>query len=147
MREVSRPTRREFLGRMGLSVGAASALQSLGCGLGPGPHACSALPDGGPARTEDAMAHALLAHIDTFVVVMLENRSFDHLLGALRLDRDYVAAAQIAGLTGGESNFDPAGEIVRVARMPGDGRGTIIPQHDWRSVQKTFNGGRNDGFV
>jgi phospholipase C len=141
------PTRREALGQLGLGLGAA-VLPAMGCGLGPGPPACPApgalLPPGAPV---EAMARALLAPIDTFVVLMLENRSFDHLLGGLRLDRDYPGASLIAGLTGEESNPGADGAPVRVARMPGDGRGTFNPHHDWRHMQTAWNGGRNDGFV
>jgi phospholipase C len=81
------------------------------------------------------------------VVVMLENRSFDHLLGGLRLDSAYPGAAALDGLTGREANLNAHGQVVRVARMPGDGRGSLIPAHDWSHVLETFNGGRNDRFV
>jgi phospholipase C len=139
------PTRRRVLGQLGLGLGA-GLLPTFGCGLGPrvceGPR-----PNLLPASTRDAEARALLADIDTFVVVMLENRSFDHLFGALRLDPGYAAAAQIAGLTGQEFNLDSAGRIVNIARMPGDGSGNVNPEHDWRSAHATFNRGRNDGFV
>ena len=37
--------------------------------------------------------------------------------------------------------------MVRVSRMPGDGRGSYIPAHDYRSVRETFNDGKNDRFV
>jgi phospholipase C len=113
-----------------------------------GPDVCGAPPpDRAPQSERDAQARALLSGIDTFVVVMLENRSFDHLLGALRLDRAYPAAAHLSGITGNESNLDSQGRVVTIAPMPGDGRGTINPEHDWRSVRATFNQGRNDAFV
>ena len=50
-----------------------------------------------------AAAGSLLQAIDTFVVVMLENRSFDNLLGGLKLDAVYPAAATIDGVTGSET--------------------------------------------
>lgn len=52
-----------------------------------------------PATT----SHDLLSKIECFVVLMLENRSFDHLLGFLKAENP-----RIAGLSGTESNFaDP----------------------------------------
>jgi phospholipase C len=138
-------TRREVLGHLGLGVGAA-LLSGTGCGLGP--DVCGTPPpEVPPGSAQDAQGRALLAPIDTFVVLMLENRSFDHLLGGLRMDRGYAAAGAIAGLTGTETNPDGAGGLVQVARLPGDGSGNMVPEHDWRSVARTFNGGRNDGFV
>src|SRR5687768_5591366 len=105
-------TRREVLGGVGLGLGAA-ALSGSGCGLGP--EICGAPPPEVPPSSErDAQARALLGSIDTFVVVMLENRSFDHLLGGLRMDRGYAGAARIAGLTGQESNPDDRGGLVQV---------------------------------
>jgi phospholipase C len=47
-----------------------------------------------------------LGKIDHIVVLMMENRSFDHMLGYLRLERHRV---DVDGLTGGESNKDDAG--------------------------------------
>jgi phospholipase C len=138
-------TRRTLLGQLGLGLGA-GLLPNLGCGLGAkvceGPR-----PNLLPASARDAQARALLADIDTFVVVMLENRSFDHLFGALSFDPGYPAAGRIAGLTGREFNLDPAGSRVQIARMPGDGSGNVNPQHDWRSARATFNQGRNDAFI
>jgi phospholipase C len=135
--------RREMLRGLGLGAGLLSA---AGCGLGPA--VCGAPPPAaGPSNQRDRLARALLSHIDTFVVVMLENRSFDHLLGGLRLDARYPGAAHLEGLTGQEGNLDSQGRFVNVARMPGDGRGSFNPHHDWRSVQATFNGGGNDRFL
>jgi phospholipase C len=134
-----------------------AALRQIGVGLGAGllPGACSLgpqvcenpPPERAPATMRDAQARALLAHIDTFVVVMLENRSFDNFMGGLRLDAHYPAASRIDGLSGQEHNLDAQGQIVRVSRMPGDGRGNYIPVHDYRSVRETFNDGKNDRFV
>jgi phospholipase C len=138
-------TRRDALVRLGTGLGA-GLLSGAGCGLGP--RVCSEpLPEALPRSERDVAARALLSHIDTFVVVMLENRSFDHLLGGLRTDRDYPARSQIEGLTGAESNPDSEGRPVMVARMPGDGRGTVNPEHHWQEVHATFNQGHNDRFV
>jgi phospholipase C len=137
--------RRQALGALGLGVGAA-LLPGLGCSLGP--EVCSgARPEAAPVTPQDAEAHALLSHIDTFIVVMLENRSFDHFLGGLKLDRSYQAGASMSGLSGNESNLDSEGRQIMIGRMPGDGRGSFNPAHDWQSVRAAFNQGRNDGFI
>jgi phospholipase C len=141
---ADRLTRRRFLGQLGIGIG--TGLIPGACSLGP--TVCGAPPpDVVPASARDAAARALLAHIDTFVVLMLENRSFDHLLGGLRLDRSYPAHAQIEGLTGGESNLDLSGRPVTIGPMGGDGSGSFTPKHDAVSVHASFNGGRNDGFL
>jgi phospholipase C len=54
-----------------------------------------------------------LNNIDHFVVLMLENRSFDCMLGKL-----YPAAADFDGLTGTESNPNPPGPPVTVWNAP-----------------------------
>src|SRR4051812_26819847 len=46
----------------------------------------------------------LLAGIDHIVVLMMENRSFDHFLGALKTDAGYAGKTKIEGLSGTESN-------------------------------------------
>ncbi|HET9112818.1 MAG TPA: alkaline phosphatase family protein [Burkholderiales bacterium] len=58
----------------------------------------------------------LLAHIRHIVVLMLENRSFDHMLGLLYADRHNVSPAghPFDGLTGRESNPDVHDKAVRV---------------------------------
>ncbi len=57
-----------------------------------------------------------LAAIDHVVVLMLENRSFDHMLGSLYADSGNVAPAgqPDEGLTGSESNPDSNGQPVAV---------------------------------
>ncbi len=57
-----------------------------------------------------------LASINHIVVLMLENRSFDHMLGLLYQDRGNVSLANqpFEGLTGTESNRDSQGNAVTV---------------------------------
>ncbi len=54
----------------------------------------------------------MLSSIDHIVVLMLENRSFDHMLGFLR-----PAGPDFEGLTGKETNPDPKGKPVPVFRI------------------------------
>lgn len=60
-----------------------------------------------------------LAQVQHFVVLMLENRSFDHMLGFLYADAGNVSPAgqPFEGLTGTESNPDAAGQQVTVFRI------------------------------
>jgi phospholipase C len=104
----------------------------------------------GPSRLRAGSGPTLtpaLAGVDALVVLMLENRSFDHLLGGLRSDPAYPGRDSIDGLRGDESNPDPRGRPVAVHRLAGDGRGNVSPAHRWDLVSRTWNGGRNDGFV
>jgi phospholipase C len=61
-----------------------------------------------------AVAQAALSKINHFVVLMLENRSFDNLLGRL-----YPKSATFDGLSGDEFNLDPAGKPIHVNNLPG----------------------------
>jgi phospholipase C len=144
MSSSKRVTRRELL-KAGLGVGAlAASLEACGAGANRcvgGAVPASPAPDGSAAAT----AQRLLAGIDTIVVVMLENRSFDHLFGALRSDPSYPAAAQVDGLTGSESNPDASGRPVGMMLAP-EGS-TLDPKHDWDSSHRAYNDGRNDGFI
>ncbi len=136
MSRTDQLTRRAAL-KLGLGAGA-FALGLDACGSGadrcpPGPVAAGAAA--GP-----------LSGIDTIVVVMMENRSFDHLFGALATDPSYPGAKVVDGLTGTETNLDSAGLPVTVNLAPAE-ISKLDPKHDWVSSHRAFNGGRNDGFV
>ena len=79
--------------------------------------------------------------IDTIVVMMMENRSFDH----------YFQGAAKAGLTDIEvapsnfANLDPDGKSIPIFR---DNTYCFVDTaHGWSSVHKQINGGKMDGFV
>lgn len=162
-----RLTRRAALQGIGLGIGAVA----MGCGseaggegpLGaePDPRGVEPPPSGGSpsgvAPPSDAGADVslpeppklspkeLLAGIEHIVVLMMENRSFDHFLGALSTDAAYASKATVDGLKGTESNPAPDGSSVAVFKMsnftPED------PPHGWDAARAQFNGGLNDGFV
>ena len=81
---------------------------------------------------EDLMASGL-ASIEHVVVLMLENRSFDHMLGFL-----YTGAGNVSpsgqpfdGLTGTESNPDASGQPVTVFKIePGTPNAYLMPGAD-----------------
>lgn len=82
-----------------------------------------------------------LDQIDHIVVVMLENRSFDHMLGYLKREG---GRQDVDGLTSSEVNFHD-GEPVPSARMAspmmnGD------PCHEWDCIEQQLSG-NNGGFV
>ena len=79
--------RREFLKRAGMLGGAAAALAAF-------PGCRQVFPSGfdpGPGLLDMSATHAPVDHI---VVVMMENRSFDHALGWLADDAAYIAAGK-----------------------------------------------------
>jgi len=95
------------------------------------------VPDAAPPPSPDV----LLAPIDTFVILCMENRSFDHYLGARKL----VEGVTLDGLDATMKNLDSSGLDVLVHAMsdytPND------PPHDWASVHGQWNNGAMDGFV
>lgn len=68
---------------------------------------------------------ATLNDIDHFVVLMLENRSFDNLLGKL-----YPGRADFAGLTGTETNLDTHGKAQPVWSTPVGPKDLCLPTPD-----------------
>jgi phospholipase C len=79
-----------------------------------------------------------LDNLQHLVVLMMENRSFDHMLGGLR-----AVDPRIDGLTGNESNPDTNGTLVKVqAKAQYQGQLTPDPDHDFSQVDlQIFNGG------
>ena len=78
--------------------------------------------------------------VDTFVVLMMENRSFDHYLGWMpRAD----------GRQGGLAYVDKAGQSHATQRLTPDwqGCGHPDPDHSWEGGRVQLNGGRCDGFL
>ena len=97
--------------------------------------------DAGPPPTSSE----LLAGIESVVVLMMENRSFDHFLGSLKLDTTYAQKGVVDGLTGMETNPDPNNAPIQAFKMsnftPAD------PPHGWDPSHRQWNMGKNDGFV
>jgi phospholipase C len=79
------------------------------------------------------MAVNLLSSINHIVVLMLENRSFDHMLGLLYSAQGNVSPSgqPYAGLTGTESNPDPDGTSVSAFAIdPSDANAYFMPGAD-----------------
>ena len=84
----------------------------------------------------------LRERIDTVVVLMMENRSFDHYFGALTLEE---GREDVDGLTADMSNPHPDGSEV----FPANTTVNCVedPPHSWNASHDQFNNGANDGFV
>lgn len=74
--------------------------------------------------------------IDTIVIVMMENRSFDHMLGQL-------PNAQVAepNVTNPDASGAPVARFHQTEYCFGD------TSHSWRGAHTEWDGGKNDGFV
>ncbi len=84
-----------------------------------------------------------LAPIDHIVVLMMENRSFDHMFGSLRRDE---GREDIDGLVGGETNPGADGEDVESFHLDVTRKLHHLP-HKWEPMHQAFAGGANTGFV
>lgn len=124
--------RRDFLARLAMGAG-------IGIGLA------------SKVGFEPLMAHASRLErrrlpsprnlpIDTFVVVMMENRSFDHLLGWM---------PKADGRQAGLSFSNSAGQSFPTYPLVPDyqGCGHPIPGHIWDEARVQFNNGAADGFL
>jgi phospholipase C len=106
----------------------------------------------GSNTVEDGEALRRLMKLQHIVVVMMENRSFDSMLGYLRRD----GMPELEGLVGDESNPSPDGSPVSVFEWgqaqtvfhpPEDHTGKILdPCHSPACVHEQLSGG-NKGFV
>ena len=94
---------------------------------------------GGPSLSADE----LLAPIEHIVVLMQENRSFDHMFGSLSLieGRD-----DVDGLTGMETNPGPQGGTIDIFEADPFRKLHHLP-HKWEPMHQAFNDGANSGFV
>jgi phospholipase C len=90
-----------------------------------------------------------LGKIDHIVVMMLENRSFDHMLGYLTLEK---GRTDINGLTGNETNLDDNENVIKVHHRtdtyfrndPGHGYTDVADQLTWPALTPDSS---NTGFV
>jgi phospholipase C len=98
-----------------------------------------------PGGSVVAVVSSQLAKVDHIVVVMLENRSFDHMLGYLSLEG---GRADVNGLAAGMSNAH-AGRSYPVhhlasTQMAGK---DLDPDHSGAATARQINGGLMNGFA
>lgn len=121
-------TRRDALKGLGALVGAAAAPDLLA--------ACTNTESGG--GTPDLMQPR---GITTIVTVCMENRSYDHYLGA----RSLVEKRPGDGLMAGMQVPDADGKMTPIHR--GDVACVADPPHGWDPSHTQWNAGKNDGFM
>ena len=88
-----------------------------------------------------------LANIDNIVVLMMENRSFDHMLGYLSLPTSQggMGRTDVDGLKGNEFNEYNGTKYPSFAVT--DSYFPLDPPHGHEPVELAINGGRMDGFA
>jgi len=123
-------TRRDFLG-------AAAGMTAVGIGGCGGGQTCATGPDG---KEVCALPQATEAPFDTVVVLMMENRSFDHMLGWL------------PGANGRQQSLayiDEAGTTHETWPLAPDFQGCRYqdPDHTWKGIAIQYADGRCDGFL
>jgi phospholipase C len=124
--------RREFLQKAALTGGLAMGMAGV---LGPD----AILGQAAAAQRVDVPSAKNLP-LDTIVVLMMENRSFDHYLGWLP-----GADGRQAGMT----YSDAAGQQFETHRLAPDWQGCAHPDpdHSWEGGRDQLDGGRMDGFL
>ncbi|TNE86866.1 MAG: twin-arginine translocation signal domain-containing protein [Deltaproteobacteria bacterium] len=92
-------------------------------------------------KPEEPLEPGTIEHV---VLVMMENRTFDHMLGSLSLveGRD-----DINGLQDGMSNPHPDGGDVPIRRMLPEENCLPDPPHSWSSSHAQYADGEMSGFV
>lgn len=93
----------------------------------------------------EAASSQNLSKVEHIVVLMLENRSFDHMLGYLSLE---AGRTDIDGLQPGMSNeHDGRQFLVRHLTSTQMAGKQLDPDHSGAATERQINGGRMDGFV
>ncbi|OGQ24446.1 MAG: hypothetical protein A2138_14070 [Deltaproteobacteria bacterium RBG_16_71_12] len=103
----------------------------------------SLLAPGCAGRLPPTFSPALLRdRIRTVVVLMMENRSFDHMFGSLSL---LEGRTDVDGLLPGMSNALADGTEVPIALA--DAPCILDPDHSWDGGRRQWDGGACDGFA
>lgn len=126
-------TRREFLQRTAIGAGLTAA---MGLALDPD----TVIAEAARRQRRRQIPSPRNMPVDTFVVLMMENRSFDHYLGWLP-----GADGRQAGL-----RFSDRHGNVHETHWLGSryqGCGFLDPDHSWQGGRTELDGGRMDGFL
>jgi phospholipase C len=127
-------TRREFLQKTAMTAGLAA---SAGLALHPDTLLAEAARQ---QRRSAPIPSPRNLPIDTFVVLMMENRSFDHYLGWL---------PNADGRQAGLQFTDNHGRTFATHRLKTDFQGCayLDPDHSWQGGRTELDQGRMDGFL
>src|SRR5262249_30610492 len=82
--------------------------------------------------------------IDTLVFLLMENRSYDHYLGARSLLEGKPGDGLVAGMACPDQN---GAGVASVQAAAGYGMCVPSPPHEWNPSHTEFDGATNDGFV
>jgi phospholipase C len=118
------------------------ALQGLTAAAALGPAALAAACGSPPSSSRPGTLELARQRIKTVVVLMMENRSFDHVFGSLSL---VEGRADVDGLVTGMMN--PASDGTAVTPREADLSCVPDPPHGWDASHAQWNDGANDGFV
>ena len=95
-----------------------------------------------PAETLPVGArHGDQIPVQHIIVLMQENRSFDHYFGRLPA----LGKTDVDGLPADASNPDAAGKAVKPFHL--DKYCTVDTEHSWGASHKQYDAGKNDGFI
>ncbi|MCU1459057.1 MAG: alkaline phosphatase family protein, partial [Actinomycetia bacterium] len=135
--QTSDISRRTFLG----ATAASAALVALEAGRSPRAFAAKPPATGSkPTRARKPLPPGSKAPFDTVVVLMLENRSFDHLLGWVPGANGKQAGLTYPDLTGAPAATYPLGTDFQ-------GCTEKDPWHTWETMVKHYNRGKVDGWL
>ena len=125
--------RREFLQRAALTAG-------IGAGVAAGLNAETLVAEAARVQRRVPLPSPRNLPIDTFVVLMMENRSFDHYLGWLPKADGRQAGLSYVGREGKRESTHPLAPDFQGCAHPD-------PAHGWFTGREQVNGGRMDGFL
>jgi phospholipase C len=102
-----------------------------------------------PARLSSARATAPISEIKHVVVLMQENRSFDHYFGAMPGVRGFSDPSAISGVFKQADPDNPAGYLYPFHADTHSTSAQMLPStsHDWLPQHDSWNNGAMDGFV
>lgn len=87
-----------------------------------------------------------ISEIDNVVILMLENRSFDHLLGAMGRGDGLTMQGKTLELAE-NSNPDGKGHRIKAFHLPTDCRLEAVPSQSWNQTHHAYDSGKMDGFI
>jgi phospholipase C len=139
----ARLTRRALLGA-GIAGAGGALLAACGGSAAAPRRVPRAVPLGVPPNRRAPVGSDQLPQVDHIVVVMLENHSYDNILGTLGRGDGLPRGADGAP---DATNPDGAGELVRSFHMPTPCQLHGKPSQTWNASHEQYDGGRLQGFV
>ena len=85
-----------------------------------------------------------IPQIDHIVIVMMENRSYDTILGVLGRGDGYTLNSK-----GQPTNTNPNGngQYIEAFHLPTECRSYTLPTNTWNPTHEAYDGGKMDGFI